>query len=64
MPRQTMKTNTPQTIYLKDYTQPAYWIDTVDLDFDIGAGGTTVRATLAMRRNPAVAAQPLILDGD
>jgi len=59
-----MKTNTPQTIYLKDYTQPAYWIDTVDLDFDIGAGGTTVRATLAMRRNPAVAAQPLILDGD
>ena len=64
MPRQTMKTNTPQTIYLKDYTQPPYWIDTVDLDFDIGAGGTTVRATLAMRRNPAVAAQPLILDGD
>ena len=64
MPRQTMKTNTPQTIYLKDYTQPAYWIDTVDLDFDIGAGGTTVRATLAMRRNPAVAAQPLVLDGD
>ncbi len=64
MPRHTMKTNTPQTIYLKDYTQPTYWIDTVDLDFIIEAGGTTVTATLAMRRNPAVAAQPLMLDGD
>jgi len=59
-----MKTNTPQTIYLKDYTPPAFLVDTVDLDFDIEAGGTKVRATLAMRRNPAVAAQPLVLDGD
>jgi len=59
-----MKTDTPQTVYLKDYTPPAYLVDTVDLDFDIAVGGTTVRATLAMRRNPAVAAQPLVLDGD
>ena len=47
-----MKTDTPQTIYLKDYTPPAFLVDTVDLDFDIAAGGTTVTATLAMRRNP------------
>jgi len=59
-----MKTDTPQTVYLKDYTAPAYLIDTVDLDFAIDTGGTTVSATLAMRRNPAVAAQPLVLDGD
>ncbi len=59
-----MKTDTPQTVYLKDYTAPAYLIDTVDLDFAIETGGTTVSATLAMRRNPAVAAQPLVLDGD
>jgi aminopeptidase N len=59
-----MKTDTPQTVYLKDYTAPAYLIDTVDLDFNIESGGTTVSATLAMRRNPAVAAQPLVLDGD
>ena len=44
-----MKTDTPQTVYLKDYTPPAFWIDTVDLDFDIDAGGTTVSATLALR---------------
>ena len=59
-----MKTSTPQTVYLKDYTAPAYLIDTVDLDFNIETGGTTVSATLAMRRNPAVPAQPLVLDGD
>ncbi|WP_412478865.1 aminopeptidase N [Azonexus sp. IMCC34839] len=59
-----MKTDTPTTVYLKDYTPPAYWIDRVDLDFDIAAGQTTVSATLAMRRNPAVAPQPLVLDGD
>ncbi len=59
-----MKTTTPQTVYLKDYTAPAYLIDTVDLDFTIETGGTTVSATLAMRRNPAIPAQPLVLDGD
>ena len=59
-----MKTTTPQTVYLKDYAAPAYLIDTVDLDFNIEIGGTTVSATLAMRRNPAVPAQPLVLDGD
>ncbi|MBS1129332.1 MAG: alanyl aminopeptidase Metallo peptidase family [Proteobacteria bacterium] len=59
-----MKTDTPQTIYLKDYTVPAYLVDTVDLDFNIETGGTTVSSTLAMRRNPAAASQPLVLDGD
>ena len=59
-----MKTDTPQTIYLKDYTPPAFLVDTVDLDFVIEAGGTTVTATLALRRNSAIAAQPLVLDGE
>jgi len=59
-----MKTDTPQTIYLKDYTAPAYLVDTVDLDINIEAGVSTVTTTLAMRRNPVVSAQPLVLDGD
>ena len=59
-----MKTDTPQTIYLKDYTAPAYLVDTVDLDFNIETGSTVVTSTLAMRRNPAVASQPLVLDGE
>ena len=52
-----MKTDTSQTAYLKDYTPPAFLVDTVDLDFVIETSGTTVTATLAMRHNPAVAAQ-------
>ena len=59
-----MKTDTPQTVYLKDYTLPAFWIDTVDLDFVIEAGGTTVTATLALRRNTERPGQPLVLDGE
>jgi len=59
-----MKTDTPLTIYLKDYTPPAFLIDTVDLDFSIETGGTVVTATLAMRRNPANPANTLVLDGE
>ncbi len=63
-----MKTDMPQPIYLKNYTAPAFLIDSVELDFNIEAGGTTVTATLAMRRNPEVdakfATQPLVLDGE
>jgi len=59
-----MKTDTPQTVYLKDYTPPAFLVDTVDLDFAIATGGTTVTATLALRRNPASPAQALVLDGE
>ncbi len=59
-----MKTDTPQTVYLKDYTPPAFLVDTVDLDFVIETGATTVTATLAMRRNPAGAGRSLVLDGE
>ena len=54
------------TIYLKDYQPPAFLIDRVTLDVDIRADDTIVRATLAMRRNPAGARRdaPLELDGD
>ena len=53
-----------ETIYLKDYTPPAYLIDQVELDIDIHPGATTVRATLNCRRNPLATHQPLVLDGD
>ncbi len=59
-----MNPATPPTVYLKDYTPPAWLIDTVDLDFAIGDDATVVTATLALRRNPAAAAQPLVLDGE
>jgi aminopeptidase N len=59
-----MKTDTPQIIHLKDYTPPAYWVDTVDLDFVIESAFTIVTATLSLRRNQEVARQPLVLDGE
>ncbi len=61
-----MRTDTPQAIYLKDYTPPAFLIETVDLDVAIETGHATVTATLACRRNPA-AADPnaaLVLTGE
>ena len=47
-----------------DYAPPAYWIDTVDLTFDLDPGKTRVLNKMQVRRNPAVPAQPLRLDGD
>ncbi|MBC7707531.1 MAG: aminopeptidase N [Rhodoferax sp.] len=47
-----------------DYQAPAYWIDTVDLTFDLDPVKTRVLNKMRMRRNPDVAAQPLRLDGE
>jgi aminopeptidase N len=62
-----MRTDTPQSIYLKDYTPPAWLVDTVDLHVAIHDGHAEVRATLACRRNPAGPADTggaLVLDGE
>lgn len=53
-------TNTAK--YLKDYQVPDFFIDTVDLEFDLEPTSTTVRSTLTIRRN-AKHNKPLILDG-
>ena len=55
-----------QAIAIKriDYTAPAYWIDTVDLTFDLDPAKTRVLNKMHIRRNAAVDVQPLKLDGD
>ncbi len=56
---------TPNTIYLKDYTPPAFLISSVDLDVDLREDHALVKATLAVKRNPAAdRGAPLELDGD
>jgi aminopeptidase N len=50
-----------KAIHLKDYTPPAFRVDSVDLDVDIRDDHALVRAKLRMRRN---APGPLVLDGD
>ena len=47
-----------------DYTAPAYWIDTVDLCFDLDPAKTRVLNKMKLRRNTEVAVQPLRLDGE
>ncbi|MFZ2306677.1 MAG: aminopeptidase N [Rhodoferax sp.] len=47
-----------------DYSAPAFWIDTVDLSFDLDPVKTRVLNKMTLRRNPDVAAQPLTLDGE
>jgi len=56
-----MRDSQPQAIQLKDYTPPAFRIETVDLDVDIRADDALVRAKLQIRRNAPGA---LVLDGD
>lgn len=51
-------------IYRADYEAPAWWIDTVDLTFDLDPAKTRVLSKMRVRRNPEVPAQALRLDGD
>ena len=54
----------PIAIRREDYSAPAYWIDTVDLTFDLDPAKTRVLNRMRLRRNPDVPAEPLRLDGD
>jgi aminopeptidase N len=51
-------------VHRADYAAPAYWIDTVDLTFDLDPAKTRVLNKMTLRRNSDVAAQALKLDGD
>ncbi|MBN9338477.1 MAG: aminopeptidase N, partial [Comamonadaceae bacterium] len=59
-----MKEGQATAIHRLDYAPPAYWIDTVDLAFDLDPAKTRVLNRMRLRRNPAVAPQPLRLDGE
>ena len=55
----------PTTVVRReDYTAPAYWIDAVELGFDLDPAKTRVLNKMRLRRNPDVAAQALRLDGE
>jgi aminopeptidase N len=47
-----------------DYQAPPFWIDTVDLCFDLDPARTRVLNRMKVRRNPAVEPQALRLDGE
>ena len=53
----------PAAIRREAYTAPAFWIDSVDLSFDLDPAKTRVLNKMMVRRNTDVVAQPLRLDG-
>ena len=59
-----MREGQPTAIEREAYTAPAFWIDTVDLTFDLDPAKTRVLNKMRLRRNPDVAAQALRLDGE
>ncbi|WP_404976862.1 MULTISPECIES: aminopeptidase N [unclassified Acidovorax] len=59
-----MREGQAQTVHRADYQAPAWWIDTVDLTFDLDPAKTRVLNKMRVRRNPAVPTAPLRLDGD
>jgi len=59
-----MRTDTPQTIYRKDYTAPSYLVETVELGFDLDPARTIVANRLTLRRNPDSAQREIELYGE
>lgn len=59
-----MREGQSKVIYRADYQPPAFWIDTVELSFDLDPAKTRVLNKMRVRRNPEAAVQPLRLDGE
>ncbi|MEK9951677.1 MAG: aminopeptidase N [Curvibacter sp.] len=59
-----MREGQATVIRREDYAAPAYLVDTVELVFDLDPAKTRVLNRMTLRRNPAVAAQALRLDGE
>jgi aminopeptidase N len=59
-----MREGQSNVIYRADYQAPAFWIDTVELCFDLDPAKTRVLNRMKLRRNPDVVPQPLRLDGE
>ncbi|MBC7490298.1 MAG: aminopeptidase N, partial [Glaciimonas sp.] len=58
------KVTPPNTIYRKNYTVPSYWVDTVDMGFDLDSAVTHVATRIVMHRNPASADKAIVLFGE
>ena len=54
----------PMVVRREDYSAPAFFINTVDLTFDLDPTKTRVLNRMNLRRNPDVVVQPLKLDGE
>nr|WP_230408708.1 aminopeptidase N [Undibacterium flavidum] len=63
-PAQDMPVAAPVTIYRKDYIAPGFWVDTVEMGFDLHPQRTHVATRITMRRNHDSAEKDLVLFGE
>ncbi|WEF32983.1 aminopeptidase N [Pseudoduganella chitinolytica] len=59
-----MRTDSPQTIYRKDYTPPSYLVETVELGFDLDPARTIVANRVTLRHNPDSKSRDIVLHGE
>ncbi len=60
-----MRTDTASaTIYRHQYLAPAFWVDTVELGFDLDPVATRVAARTVLKHNPASTSRSLVLNGE
>lgn len=56
-----MTTKQPKTIYLADYKQPSYWVESVNLCFELDETATKVYSEIQLSRNPNQSRQESVL---
>ncbi|MDO8370210.1 MAG: M1 family aminopeptidase, partial [Candidatus Nitrotoga sp.] len=59
-----MTKNTPVTIHRKDYTAPTYWVNTVEIGFDLDPAATRVSTRITLQRNSESPNKDVELLGD
>ncbi len=59
-----MRDPAPQTIFLEDYTPPAFLVEDVHLTFRLDPGATRVKSRIAFRPNPEAVTHDFFLHGE
>lgn len=59
-----MRTDTATAIHRHDYAPPAYWVEKIDIGFDLDPAETRVAARSVHRRNPDSPQSDLVLYGE
>ncbi|HCE08781.1 MAG TPA: aminopeptidase N [Oxalobacteraceae bacterium] len=59
-----MRTDTPAAIFRKNYTAPGYWVETVEIGFDLDPVATRVATRMSLRRNPGSPVKDIVLFGE
>jgi aminopeptidase N len=59
-----MRTDTPHTVYRHEYSAPNYWVDTVEIGFDLDPMETRVATRLTLTHNSTARSRELVLYGE